>query len=126
MLHNQKGFIYPLSFTILLLASTFFAIYAQQYVIEKKLAHETESILKQEYLFLYSVRKLEVQLQNGEPIMNTGVLNLTRGRVNFSKEDLGTTLKFTFTITLTTGEKAIGFAYYNKSLKKMIKWVEKN
>jgi hypothetical protein len=126
MLHNEKGFTFPLSLCMLLLISTFVVIYTQQYLNEKKFAHETETILKQEYYFLVAVRKLETQLQNDEPILNKGQYIMQKGRMDFTKEDLGTTLKFNFSLTLSTGEKAIGIAYYNKIQRKMIKWVEKN
>ncbi|AGK54879.1 competence type IV pilus minor pilin ComGG [Bacillus sp. 1NLA3E] len=126
MFINQKGFTYPLSLCMLLLFSTFVLLHTQLYLNEKKLAHETETILNQEYYLLSSVRKIESQLRNGEPINNSGVLSFREGKVDYIKEDLGVSLKITFTMTLNTGEKSIGFGYYDKNLKKMIKWVEKN
>lgn len=126
MLKNEKGFTFPLSLCMLILVSTFVIVHTQLYLNEKKLTHETETILKQEYYYLYSVRKIETQLQNGELLQNSGVFSLQEGRVDFIKEDMGSSLKFTFNLTLFSGEKSVGFAYYNKTQKKMIKWVEKN
>jgi len=90
------------------------------------MAHESKTILNEEFYFLSSVRKIENQLRNGEPINNSGILSFKEGKVDYIKEDLGVSLKITFTITLNTGEKAVGFGYYDKNLKKLIKWVEKN
>lgn len=111
---------------MLLVTSAFLLIYTEQYLSEKKMLKETETVLKTEYYFLFSMRKLEQKLQIDEPVMSVGEFQLEDGRVNYLKEDMGATLKITFTVTLNTGEKAIGFAYYNKSTKKMVKWVEKN
>lgn len=123
---NQKGFTYPITLCMLLLFSSLILIYTQQYLNEKKMAHESKTILNEEFYFLSSVRKIENQLRNGEPINNSGILSFKEGKVDYIKEDLGVSLKITFTITLNTGEKAIGFGYYDKNLKKLIKWVEKN
>lgn len=111
---------------MLLLLSTFLVIYTEQYLNEKRIVHQTQIILRQEYYFLHSVRKLENQLQNGETISITGVFILQDGKADYIKEDLGTSFKITFTITLNSGEKALGFAYYDKNLKRVTKWVERN
>ncbi|MEW8986998.1 MAG: competence type IV pilus minor pilin ComGG [Bacillus sp. (in: firmicutes)] len=110
---------------MLLLTSTFLLIYTEQYLAEKRMLKEAETVLKTEYYFLYCARKLEVKLQTEEPIMSGGEFLLQDGFVNYVKEDTGATLKMTFNLTLSTGEKAIGIAYYNKNTKKMVKWVEK-
>lgn len=111
---------------MLLLTSTFLIIYTDQYVNEKKILKETETILKTEYYFLYSVRKVESCLQNGELMLSSGEVSLQDGKMSYTIEDLGSTLKITFNLKLNSGETLIGFAYYNKNVKKMIKWVEKN
>lgn len=126
MLKNDKGFTYPLSLCMLLLISTFVIVHSQLFLNEKRLKQETDTILAQEYYYLFCVRKVETQLQNGEMLQNPGVILLSDGRMDFTIEDTGTLLKITFNLTLSSGEKAIGFAYYNKTQKKMVKWVEKN
>lgn len=126
MLRNQKGFAFPLSLSMIVIVSMFVVIHTEQYLIEKKIAYETEKILREEYYFLHSVRNLETKLLNGETITNSGGVILKDGRVDYLKEDLGATIKFTLTQTLSTGEKAVAFAYYDKNKKRMNKWVETN
>ncbi len=117
MLRNQKGFAFPLSLSMIVLVSMFTVIHTEQYLIEKKIAFETEKILKEEYYFLYSVRHLETKLQNDETLTNSGWFILKDGRVDYLKEDLGAAIKFTLTQTLSTGEKAVAFAYFDKNTR---------
>jgi hypothetical protein len=123
---NQGGFMYPISLCLLLIFSTFLVIYTEQYINEKKISRESETILIQEYYFLHSIRMFEKQLQNSENISNSGRLLLQEGQVDFTKEDLGSSFKITLTITLNTGVKAFGYALYDKNAKKMINWIETN
>lgn len=125
MTSNQNGFAFPLSLCMLLLFSTFMIMSTQLYLNEKRLANETETILKQEYYFLNVVRKLEAQYQQGVTI-GTGEFLFLDGKVSYTKEDIGTTLKVNLTLILNTGEQARGFVYFDKNSKKMIKWVEVN
>jgi hypothetical protein len=123
---NEKGFAYPISLCILVLMSMLVILESQQYLSEKRLAHETETILKQEYYFLLAARRLEGMLQREEMPESSGVLSFHDANVTYVKEDLGPTLKISFTLILSSGERAVGFIYYDKTLKKMVKWVEKN
>jgi fatty acid-binding protein DegV len=125
MITNQTGFAFPLSLCMLVLFSTFVIIGSQTYLNEKMLASETESILKQEYYFLHAVRKLESLYQSGEPIV-TGELLYQDGRVSYTKEDIGTTLKVNLILTFNTGEQVKGYIYFDKNSKKVTKWVEIN
>ena len=115
---------YPFSYCILVLLSVFLVIHLQQFKVEKFLFQETETILKQEYYLLCAVKKLEAQLQEDSGI-GAGTYSYQEGKVVFSKEDLGPTVKFTLTLTLNNGVQAQGFSYYDKALKKMVKWVER-
>jgi hypothetical protein len=124
MITNERGFMYPFSYSILVLLSLFLLINLQQLTIEKRLFQETETILKQEYYLLCAVKKLEGELQ-GNVNLGAGSYFYREGKVVFTKEDAGTTFKFTLTLTLNNGVQAQGYSYYDKNLKKMVKWVER-
>ena len=102
----------------------FMVIHLQQFITEERLFQETETILKQEYYLLCAVKKLEGQLQ-GDASTSAGSYSFQEAKVVFSKEDLGTTAKYTLTLTLNNGVQAQGYSYYDKNLKKMVKWVER-
>lgn len=114
---------YPLSFCFLLLISTFLVINIEQFLSEKRFHNETETILKQEFYYLSSVKKLENQLQEDANI-GQGGFSYQDGRVEYTKEDLGTTIKFTLVVTLSSGVQVQGYSYYDKNLRKMVKWEE--
>jgi hypothetical protein len=124
MITNEKGFMYPFSYSVLVLLSLFLVIHLQQFTIEKRQFQETETILKQEYYLLSAVKKLEGQIQ-ANPSISAGSYSYREGMVVFTKEDAGTTFKFTLTLTLNNGVQAQGYSYYDKNLTKMVKWVER-
>jgi competence protein ComGG len=124
MVSNERGFMYPLSHSMLILVTILISIHLHQFLAEKRLFQETETILKQEYYLLCAVKKLEAELQTN-PTISNGTYLFKEGIVVFTKEDLGTTSKFTMTLTLANGIQALGFSYYDKNLLKMVKWVER-
>jgi hypothetical protein len=124
MVSNERGFMYPLSHSMLILLTILISIHLHQFLAEKRLFQETETILKQEYYLLCAVKKLEAELQTN-PTISNGTYPFKEGIVVFTKEDLGTTSKFTMTLTLANGIQALGFSYYDKNLLKMVKWVER-
>lgn len=125
MLRDEQGFTFPLSLCLLLLFSTFLIIHTELYLNEKRIYHETETILKQEYCFLSAVRRLEEQMEiNGT--IGTGIYFLQDGTISYQEEDMGNTTKINLTLSLQSGEQGIAFLYFDKSSKKLIRWVEKN
>jgi hypothetical protein len=127
MIKNQNGFTYPLTLAVLITFLMFFSIQVEQLLTEKKMFRETKMILLEEYYMLSSVKKMESKYQAGEPIASKGIFLFLNGNVNFQADlPSGSTQKITFTLSLPTGETAIGFGYFDKNLKKLTKWVEKN
>lgn len=127
MIRNQTGFTYPLTLAVLMSFLLFFSVQAEQLLTEKKMYHETKIILQEEYYMLSSVKKIENKLQTGEPIASKGTFPFLKGNVNYQADvPIGSSQKITFTLQLSTGETAIGFGYFDKNLKKLTKWIEKN
>lgn len=124
---NQRGFTYPLTLAILLSFLIFFSFQVEQLLTEKKMFQETKKIWLEEYYMLVSVKKIEGQLEAGEPISPKGTFHYLKGFVNYQADSpTMSTQKITFTLQLNTGETAIGFGYYDKNMKKLTKWQEKN
>jgi ComG operon protein 7 len=127
MIKNEYGFTFPLSYSLFLVLSVFLLIHAEQYLSEKKLLWETETILKQEYYMMSSVKKMEKMLQENPDLITQGIFQYTNGKVNYKTNHLtNSVIQTTFRLKLDSGEEFLGFGFYDKDLRKMIKWVEKN
>ncbi|MCQ6278085.1 competence type IV pilus minor pilin ComGG [Bacillus sp. EB600] len=127
MSKNQKGFTYPLTLAILITFLIFFSIQVQQLLTERKMHQETKIILQQEYYMLTTVKKMEGKLQSGDLVETKGTFQFLNGYVDYQADlPSGSTQKITFTLHLHSGETAVGFGYFDKNLKKLVKWIEKN
>ena len=127
MVRNERGFAYPLTFCIILLASMFLAIQLEQYVTEQKFLKESENILKQEYYFLSSIRQTEKEFFETGSISVSGSYTFSAGDVLYSTTELTDTIyKVTYKLKIGTNPEITAYSYYDKSYGKMIKWLEKN
>jgi ComG operon protein 7 len=128
MLRNQKGFTYPLTLCFLVLLSTTLFIQIEQYLTEKKMLNETETILKQDYYLLSTVRKIESTLAaiNGETV-NAGSFDFYDGHADFQIKKITDTI-WEINIQLMTGKKTVitGIAYYDSGSQKVIQWIERS
>ncbi|UII54831.1 hypothetical protein LS684_14345 [Cytobacillus spongiae] len=122
---NEKGMIYPITYSLLIVVSFFLLIVTEQYVTEKKILAENKQLLKQEYYMLCSVREMEKILQNGAA-SSSGELHFHDGVVQYEQVAITSALtQVTFKLYLEANMEILGFGYYDQDLKKMIKWVEK-
>lgn len=128
MVHDEKGFTYPLTFCILLLVSVLLSIQLEQYLSEKRFMRESELILKQEYYFLSSIKQAENQLrQMLDDELPAGASHFSDGEVVYRTEKLTDSLfKVTFELKMASLPILLGFGYYDKEEGRMIKWIEKN
>ena len=128
MLRNQKGFTYPLTLCLLILLSTTLIIQIEQYITEKKMLNETETILKQDYYFLSTIEWLQSQLALSDPITPTGSLDYHDGQVSYTIVELSEKeLEIKLTVTMKRGNVVVvGSAFYDKGLGKIVKWNEIN
>jgi hypothetical protein len=127
MMKSQRGFTYPLTLSLLLSFLIFFSIQVEQLLAEEKMFHETKKILLEEYYMLISIKNVERKLQTGEIIAQKGAFPYLNGYVSYQADlPSGSTQKITFTLQLPTGETIVGNGYFDKNLKKLTKWVEKN
>lgn len=124
---NNKGYTYPFMLMLLVLFSMYLSFQIQFFLSEKGLYHESFKILKQEYYMHLTVKKIEASLINNSLSVGTGEYDFHNGTATFVIESISSSLlKATITIRLDTLEKNVGFAYYDKTQKKMTKWVERN
>jgi hypothetical protein len=106
--------------------SFFLLILTEQYITEKKFVKETETIRLQEYYMLCSVKQAEALLRE-EHLPEAGGMSYLRGEVAFQKQGLSANMdQVTFTLTMDSGEKAVGIGQYDKEKGAMVKWLEKN
>ncbi|HEY4551386.1 MAG TPA: competence type IV pilus minor pilin ComGG [Bacillus sp. (in: firmicutes)] len=127
MLHNEKGFTYPLTLCMLIIFSIVLVIHIDQYVIEKRMFMETETILKQDYYLLSSVRKVETILATNVEIVNSGSFEFYDGHADYQLKKITDTI-WEINIQLMTGKKITitGIAYYDSDRQKVIQWIERS
>lgn len=121
---NEKGFMYPLTLCVLLLFSIFITLQVEHYVIQAKFVNDVKFSEKKQYYFLLSLKKME-ELLNEEAIVTTGYFYFKGGTVNYKVEGTqASILKVTFKFDFGMSKEVIGYGYYDKHLKKMIKWTD--
>ena len=109
----------------LLLMSFSLLILTENYVAGKKFAKETETIRLQEYYLLCSVKQTESMRGEGT-LPASGLLTYRSGAVSFQTRDVsGNVEEVFFTLNLTSGEKTLGIAQYDKDTGTMVRWMEK-
>jgi hypothetical protein len=127
MRQNEKGFTYPVVLMLIVLFCLYLSFQIQFYLSEKRLYQESTYILKQEYYMHTTVKRVEKLLQNNLVTVGTGQFVFNTNSANYRIEVYSTNLlKVTITIKLNTLIEVTSYAYYDKNLKKMIKWVERN
>jgi len=100
-------------------------ILTENYVAGKKFAKETETIRLQEYYLLCSVKQTESMRSEGS-LPASGILKYRSGDVSFQTRDVsGSVEEVLFTLNLTSGEKTLGIAQYDKDTGAMVRWREK-
>lgn len=127
MIRNEKGLTYPVVLMVIVLFFLFFTNQIQMYLSEKQLHHHSKIILKQEYYMFSTFKKVETSLLSNSYILGTGQFVYRSGSAIYMIETApNNMLKISITTKLSTSEEAVGIALYDKNLKKMVKWVEKN
>ncbi len=125
MKNNQKGFTYPLTLCLLILFLLFFSMNVERLLSERKLIHETETVLKQEYYYLSTVKKIE------KIFASEGTLP-AKGRIHYQEADMsyqadpaaGFSQKVSFTLHLNSGITVVGEGVFDTRTKKLMKWTE--
>jgi hypothetical protein len=128
MLRNQKGFTYPLTLCLLILLSTTLTIQIEQYITEKRMLNETETILKQDYYFLSTIELLQSKIAISDPMPTMGFLDFNDGQISYSIVELSEReLEIKLVLTMKRGNGEVeGSAFYDKSLGKIVAWNEMN
>jgi len=128
MLRNQKGFTYPLTLCLLILLSTTLTIQIEQYITEKRMLNETETILKQDYYFLSTIELLQSKIAISDPMPTIGFLDFNDGQISYTIVEVSEReLEIKLILTMKRGNGEVeGSAFYDKSLGKIVAWNEMN
>jgi hypothetical protein len=128
MLRNQKGFTYPLTLCLLILLSTTLTIQIEQYITEKRMLNETETILKQDYYFLSTIELLQSEIAISDPMPTIGFLDFNDGQISYTIVELSEReLEIKLVLTMKRGNGEVeGSAFYDKNLGKIVAWNEMN
>ncbi|MGG1831866.1 competence type IV pilus minor pilin ComGG [Cytobacillus firmus] len=127
MYRNQDGFAYPLTLTIILAALFLLTIQLDQFISEKRIVNQAETVMMQEYYLLSSFKKTEKMLSENADPKESGVYSFKKGSVSYEISSVATSLiQITFKTKIGSDKEISGYAYYDTDLQKMIKWIEKN
>ncbi|MDR4948575.1 competence type IV pilus minor pilin ComGG [Neobacillus cucumis] len=125
MKSDERGFTYPLTLCTLLLFLIFFSMHIEQLLSEHKMAVETATILKQEYYFLSSAKKVESLYQTRGTIPAKGTFVYINGTMDYKAETPSAYVQIVdFTLVLHLREPIVGYGYFDTRSKSLIKWVE--
>lgn len=128
MFHNQNGFTYPVTLCMIILLGSILVVSTDQFLNEKRILKETETILKQDYYLLSTMDRLQFDLSTNEHGATEGTFEFKDGQARYQivniTEDL---LEIMITIKVGDGDTIFnGSAIYDLNLKRMIKWEEVN
>ncbi|MDZ5471022.1 competence type IV pilus minor pilin ComGG (plasmid) [Bacillus sp. 31A1R] len=123
---NERGFMYPINLCVLLIFTVFLTIQLNQYVTDKHLLKEVTINERKHYYFLCSMRGLEERMSE-EEFELTGLFQYEGGAVQYYIESYSEEMyKITYYLDLGLDKKVVSVSYYDKTLKKMVKWAEKS
>lgn len=127
MLRNEKGFTYPLTFSILLLAAIVLTMHIEFYLAEVRFLQESENLLKQEYYLFSSKKRVEAILLSEDEALYSGIFTFSDGDIQYETAKLSDTLYMsTFYLRLGDINGAVAYGYFDKGEGKMIRWIERN
>ncbi|WP_264738536.1 competence type IV pilus minor pilin ComGG [Cytobacillus firmus] len=127
MYRNQEGFSYPLTLAIILAALFLLTIQLDQFISEKRIVNQAETVMMQEYYLLCSFKKTEKMLRENINPEKSGIYSFKNGSVSYEISQVATSLiQITFKTKIGSDKEIFGYAYYDTDLQKMIKWIEKN
>ena len=128
MINNERGFTYPLTLCLLIIFLLFLSSRIEVLLSERKIAHETNSIMLEEYYFLSSVKKVEATYQKTGTLPAKGTITFEKGTIDYQTETpIGYIQKVNFTLHLNTdGITNYGRGYFDSRTKRLSKWLELN
>ncbi|WP_053367123.1 competence type IV pilus minor pilin ComGG [Bacillus sp. FJAT-27245] len=123
----DRGFTYPLTLAVLLAISATLAAASELLLVEARMVNEIETIQTQEYYMVSSLKKIEKSLNEGSGAPASGSFAYRKGLVAYTVSAASPgTLKATISVKVDGSVPVEGYGYYDITLKKMVKWVEKN
>lgn len=125
-MNNEKGFALPM---VLIIASSVILLIGymiDQFVIEKRFNKEVEESFISSHLLLLAVHDLQQEWsQKEDVIINNGIIFYPKGDVYYEviKQDAKLASIVCYGSTINE-RKAIVVIHYDKSLKKVVEWIE--
>lgn len=127
MRNNEKGFIYPLTLCVYLLFISFFLMMVDLFINEKRLAIESQEVLKQDYYFMSVVKNVETILRQEGTTVSSGSFTFKNATVQYSiSNDEADTIKINYVLIADPNYRIVGSSYFDTVSKKMTKWVDSN
>ncbi|AZU63321.1 hypothetical protein CHR53_19770 [Neobacillus mesonae] len=125
MKHNESGFTYPLILILLIIFLLFFSMNVERLLSERKLVHESETVLKEEYYYLTTVKKVEKMLETERGIPAKGSIYYQFGEMSYQTDPpAGNSQKVYFSLKFKSGLTVMGNGVFDLSTKRLIKWTE--
>ncbi|WP_059171118.1 competence type IV pilus minor pilin ComGG [Bacillus sp. FJAT-27445] len=127
MANDENGFTYPITLSILLSISICLAATSELLLIERRMAKEAEIIQLQDYYLLRTLKKVETILKEKGGTPAAGSFTYRKGTASYTVVSSAPGMLYVTLLAKVEGRSSvIGYGYYDITLKKMVKWGEKN
>ena len=125
-MNNEKGFALPMVLIIAASVIVLIGYMIDQFVIEKRFNKEVEESFISSHLLLLAVHDLEQEWSQKEDIIiSNGIIFYPKGDVYYEVINQDAQSASIVCYGSTSNErKAIAVIHYDKSLKKVVKWIE--
>lgn len=125
-MNHEKGFAFPMVLIIAISVMLLIGYMVDQLVTEKRFNKEVEESFISSHLLLLAVNDLQQEWsQNDDGLIHNGTLYYPQGNVSYNVTNQDTKSASIICYGLTMNErKAIVVIRYDKSLKKVVEWIE--
>lgn len=122
---NERGFVFPLTLSVLLLFSIFFMAQLNQLTLERKFFHEIETFEKNHLLLLKTLKIIEQRIGDGD--LAGGEVYFPEAAAAYTIEELDESLLEIEIMLTAEGERlAVAWATYDLQSMTTVKWLERN
>lgn len=123
---NEKGFVFPMVLIIATSIMLLIGFMVEQFILEKRFYKEVEESLISDHLLRLAVFDLEQEWRGVEEMtIHNGILFYPKGDVYYEVISQNDKLASVRCYGSTLNErKSIAVIHYDKSLQKVVKWIE--
>lgn len=121
---NERGFMFPIAISLLLIFLTSTFIFIHQYYIEKEFIQQKANYEQDQFYLLQSLKRVEKFLHEGNYV-SKGTFFYDYGNVTYSIDDRDENLlSIQFELLRENGVKINGVGFFDMEQMRTVKWIE--